>query len=328
MKRTNDILINFEFKVDEKVEFHCKKNGDISSCEIDLFRIENTCFLYLCNKNQKARTSSLREISREEFELRKKELLTRRPEKHLQNWCDDVGNILSLKTFAQSQFCRTLAYGACIFLTENPLKSLVDAVIESTTLQEEHRSSVDRQAKKEYAQRCGAISNRYGVSFVNVLRIGPDVVNVKKFKEAYENLCKNVTGLPPARQRQIYDAFFRGDGRKVRENIMNELSIPFFGADVNSMEFIELEQILKESLSEYIDDYEKYALENCDDLTYDQALEIYENLLLNNRSKKREALSALGIDIECININTFNTLRIQERLTKILGIKTGSLSST
>ena len=328
MKRTNDILINFEFKVDEKVEFHCKKNGDISSCKIDLFRIENTCFLYLCNKNQKARTSSLREICREEFELRKKELLTRRPEKHLQNWSDDVGNILSLKTFAQSQFSRTLAYGACIFLTENPLKSLVDAVIESTTLQEEHRSSVDRQAKKEYAQRCGAISNRYGVSFVNVLRIGPDVVNVKKFKEAYENLCKNVTSLPPARQRQIYDAFFRGDGRKVRENIMNELSIPFFGADVNSMEFIELEQILKESLSEYIDDYEKYALENCDDLTYDQALEIYENLLLNNRSKKREALSALGIDIECININTFSTLRIQERLAKILGINTGSQSST
>ena len=320
MKRTNDILINFDFNVDEKVEFHCKKKGDISSCEIDLFRIGNTCFLYLCNKNSKVRTCSLREIGRDEFDLRKKELLSRRPQKHILNWSDDVGNIVSLKTFAQSQFSRTLAYGACIFLTENSLQSLVEDVIENTSLQEEHRCSVDRQAKKEYAQKCGAISNRYGVSFVNVMRIGPDVANVKKFKEAYENLCKNVTILPPARQRQIYDAFFRGDGRKVRENIMNELSIPFFSADVSAMEFIELEQILKKSLSEYIEDYEKYAIENCEDLTYEQALEIYENLLLNNRSKKKEALAALGIDIECININTFSTKQIQQRLAEILGI--------
>ena len=320
MKRTNDILINFDFNVDEKVEFHCKKKGDISSCEIDLFRIGNTCFLYLCNKNSKVRTCSLREIGRDEFDLRKKELLSRRPQKHILNWSDDVGNIVSLKTFAQSQFSRTLAYGACIFLTENSLQSLVEDVIENTSLQEEHRCSVDRQAKKEYAQKCGAISNRYGVSFVNVMRIGPDVANVKKFKEAYENLCKNVTILPPARQRQIYDAFFRGDGRKVRENIMNELSIPFFSADVSAMEFIELEQILKKSLSEYIEDYEKYAIENCEDLTYEQALEIYENLLLNNRSKKKEALAALGIDIECININTVSTKQIQQRLAEILGI--------
>jgi hypothetical protein len=320
MKRTTEILINFEFKVDEKVEFHCKKNSDNSSCEIDLFRIENSCFLYLCNKNPKVRTCSLREIGKEEFELRKKDLLSRRPQKHILNWSDDVGNILSLKTFVQSQFSRTLAYGACIFLTENPLKSLVEAVIESTSLQEEHRTSVDRQAKKEYAQKCGAISNRYGVSFVNVLRIGPDVASVKRFKEAYENLCENVTVLPPVRQRQIYDAFFRGDGRKARENIMNELSIPFFGADVSAMEFIELEQILKKSLSEYIDDYEKYALENCEDLSYNQALEIYEKLLLNNRSKKKEALAALGIDIECININAFSTKKIQQRLAEILGI--------
>lgn len=321
MKRTDDILINFEFEVDEKVEFHCKKNSEVVSCEIDLFKIGNAYFLYLCNKNQKVRTSSLREITKEEFELRKKELIARRPQRHLQNWCDEVGNIVSVKTFSKSKFARTLTASACIFATETPLKSLKEEVLSNTTLQEEHRSSLDRQAKKEYAQKCGAISSRYGVSFVNVMRIGPDIPNVKRFKEAYENLCRNVTSLPPARQRQIYDAFFRGDGRKARESIMNELSIPYFGADVSAMEFIELENILKKSLSHYTDDYELYALENCDDLTYEQALEIYEKLLLQNRSKKKEALASLGVDIECININSFNTEKIQQRLAEILDIR-------
>lgn len=322
MKRTTDILVNFEFEVDEKVEFHCKKQGDIVSCEIELFKIGDTYFFYLCNKNAKVRTSSLREITKEEFELRKKDLISRRPQKHLLNWCDEVGNIVSVKAFAQSKFSRTLPASACIFATENPLQKLNDEVLSSTSLQAEHRNSIDRQAKKEYAQKCGAISNRYGVSFVNVMRIGPDIANVKRFKEAYENLCENVTSLPPARQRQIYDAFFRGDGRKTRENIMNELSIPFFNADVSAMEFIELQEILQQSLSDYTEDYEQYALENCDDLTYEQALEIYEKLLLNNRTKKREALAALGIDTECVHTNSFNTEKIQQRLAEILKIKT------
>lgn len=321
MKRTSDILVNFEFEVDEKVEFHCKKNGDIVSCEIDLFKIGNTYFLYLCNKNAKVRTSSLREISKEEFELRKKDLISRRPQRHLINWSDEVGNIVSVKTFGNSKFERTLTYGSCIFTTETPLKELADKVRSDTTLQEEHRNSIDHQAKKEYAQKCGAISSKYGVSFVNVLRIGPEIANVKRFKEAYENLCDNVTSLPPQRQRQIYDAFFRGDGRKAREAIMNELAIPFFGADVSAMEFIELEEILKKSLTHFADDYEAFALENCDDLSYQQASEIYEKLLLSNRAKKKEALSQLGVDIECVNINTFNTTRIQQRLAEILGVR-------
>jgi hypothetical protein len=320
MKRTTEILINFEFKVDEKVEFHCKRNSEIISCEIDLFRIGEACFLYLCNKNQKVRTSSLREISREEYELRKKELIARRPQRHIQNWCDEVGNIVSVKTFAQSKFSRTLTASACILATETPVKQLHEDVLASTTLQDEHRNSLDQQAKKEYAQKCGAISNRTGVDFVNVLRIGPDLANVKRFKDAYVNLCKKVTILPPARQRQIYDAFFRGDGRRAREEIMDELGIPYFGADVSSMVFIELQEILQKSLDFYVDDYEKYALENCDDLTYEQALEIYEKLLLNNRSKKKEALASLGIDVNCININTFDTTKIIRRLAEILNI--------
>ena len=205
------------------------------------------------------------------------------------------------------------------------MKSLKEEVLSNTTLQDEHRSSLDRQAKKEYAQKCGAISNRTGVDFVNVLRLGPDLANVKRFKEAYENLCRNITSLPPSRQRQIYDAFFRGDGRKARESIMNELSIPYFDADVSAMEFIELENILKTSLAHYTDDYELYALENCDDLTYEQALEVYEKLLLNNRAKKKEALVSLGIDIECVNVNAFNTEKIQLRLAEILDVKKGSL---
>ena len=255
MKRKEDILINFDVDVEEKVEFHCKKNGEIASCEIDLIKIGNAYFLYLCNKNQKVRTSSLREITQKEFELRKKELIARRPQKHLQNWIDEVGNIVSVKTFAQSRFSRTIASSACIFETETPLKLLKEEVLASTTLQEEHRNSLDRQAKKEYAQKCGMISHRTGVDFANVLRIGPDIANVRKFKEAYQNLCENVTILPPPRQRQIYDAFFRGDGRKAREKIMDELSIPYFGADVSGMSFIELEEILRKSLEFYIEDY-------------------------------------------------------------------------
>jgi hypothetical protein len=164
------------------------------------------------------------------------------------------------------------------------------------------------------------ISHRTGVDFANVLRIGPDIANVRKFKEAYQNLCENVTILPPPRQRQIYDAFFRGDGRKAREKIMDELSIPYFGADVSGMSFIELEEILRKSLEFYIEDYEKFALENCENLTYEQALEVYEKLLLNNRAKKKEALASLGMDVECININTFNTEKIKKRLAEILGI--------
>lgn len=317
--KKSEIFICFEFETNEKVDFYCKKTTGNEYAETELFNIGRFYFLYTSTRNTNTRSVSLREITHEEFILRKKDILSRRPNKSLTSWLDN-GCHTSVKTYSLGKFNKTIASGSCIFITEdNPLKKLFNNVLADENLQESHRKKEDREARYEYAKKCGTLSNRYGVAFVNVMRIGLDITEIKQFKSAYEQVCKQVSYLPIIRQRRIYDALFRGDGKSSRRNMLDELGIPYFKAEPNTLEFTELENILSKNLSQFDKKEEYNAIEKIGKLSKEEALPLYEKILLT-RDKRREALKELGIDIECININTFPTEKIKKSLADILEI--------
>ena len=95
---------------------------------------------------------------------------------------------------------------------------------------------------------------------------------------------------------------------------MTDLGIEFFNADVMLMDLSELENVVEKPLREYSEDSVKLAIENALDLSYDERLEIANEIMVANRTGKREILRKLGIEADAIDLNTYPLAKIKYRI--------------
>jgi hypothetical protein len=151
------------------------------------------------------------------------------------------------------------------------------------------------------------------------MRIGLNVGELKQFKQAYDNILSNAPGWSIRKKRAIHNGMFRGDGRNVLQQTLDELKIPYFNADVNCMDFSELKEILEKALRDYVEESIKIAAQNCSEMEYEERQKLYDAIFTATRSKKKEILNKLGVDIDAINVNTYPLSRIKRILATSLG---------
>ncbi|MCM1323776.1 MAG: hypothetical protein NC218_06405 [Acetobacter sp.] len=313
-----NFFVNFVIKTDEAIRLECRRGKDLANREIFIVK-EKYFFYYVLNRRQGVNTVSLREITAEEYLARKKELLSCRPDENTKEWEND-GNSYALKTFYYGTWRRNMSAKDCIFLTEeNPVKEIVDSVVAQISQMREKEISLDKEAKREYGRKCGGLAQKLGISFVNALRIGPEKGKLMKFKESYQRALITAQALSLHNQRRLYDQL--NGGRKTRKEGIEMLGIQFFDADVNLMDFTELEKNLWSTLHDYSEESVKRAIRNGAEMDYQTRLALYNKLDHNSREVRREALTTLGVDLELIEFKRYPTQRIKKALAATLGIE-------
>ena len=312
------IFVNFVIKTDEAIRFECRRAANIAVKEIFCVK-EKFFFFYVMNRFQGINTVSLREITSEEYNARKAELLSCRPDAETREWTVD-GNFYALKTFFFGTWKRNMAAQDCIFITEdNPIRELAESVIAEVSHRREAEETLDKASKTEYAKKCGGLAHRLGISFVNVLRIGPDKNKLMKFKNSYQRALIKAQALSLKEQRRLYDLL--NNGRKARKEALELLEIQYFDVDVNLLDFTELIQNLWTVLSEYSAESVKQAIRVGSEMSYEEREDIFKMLSHNSRELKRNGLARLGIEVEAIEFKRYPIVRIRSALAATLGIE-------
>ncbi len=310
------IYVNFVIKTDEAIRLECRNGSNYAEKEIFCVD-ENNFFFYVRNRNKDTQTVSLREIDREEYNTRKKELLNSRPNAETKEWKDE-GNFYSLREFHFGTWRRNLPAQDCVFFTENKVKDLADSVVAQVTSQRQAEITIDKEVKTQYARKCGGLAHKLGISFVNALRIGPERNKLIQFKDSYQRALITAQAIPLKEQRQLYTLL--NGGRKTKKEAMDLLNIQYFDADVNLMDFEELIQNLWRNLSNYSEESVQRAIRNGANMEYDERLAIYQKLAQNSRELKKEALVELGVDLDVIEFKRYPLHIIRQKLAATLGI--------
>ncbi len=310
------IYVNFVIKTDEAIRLECSNGTNRAEKEIFIVD-EKFYFFYMMNRSTETKTLSLREITKEEYEARKAEILSCRPQNGAREW-EDGNNKYALKIFRFGTWKRNMPASECIFLTNNRVKDLADSVVTQVTLQRDQEITLDKEAKIEHARKCGGLANKLGISFVNALRIGPEKGKLMQFKESYQRALGKVQAISLKEQRNIYTLI--NGGRKARKEALDMLDIKYFDADVNLMDFTELIENVWRSLAEYTEESVNQAIRNAAEMPYEQRKEILAKLGNNSRELKREALDELGVDLELIEFKRYPIQRIRKEIAATLGI--------
>lgn len=311
------IFVNFVIKTDEAIRLECQHGNNRAEKEIFIVD-ENFYFYYLMNKNGSTVTLSLREITKEEYNARKAEILNCQPNSQTKEWTTD-DNKYTLRIFHFGTWRRNMAANDCIFITEsNKVKDLADSVVAQVTQQRDAEITLDKEAKAEYARKCGGLSHKLGISFINVMRIGPEKGKLMQFKESYQRALITAQAVSLKEQRKLYSLL--NSGRKTRAEALDLLGIKYFDADVNLMDFEELIQNLWRSLTAYSEQSVKDAIRTAVELDYDSRLRIFRDLWHNSREIRRKALAELGIEVEVIEFKRYPIDRIRKELGATLGM--------
>lgn len=310
------IYVNFVIRTDEAIRLECSNGAN--RAEKELFIVdENFYFFYVMNRNTETKTLSLREITKEEYQARKAEILNCRPKNGDKEW-EDGDNKYALKIFRFGTWKRYISASECIFLTDNRVKDLADSVVEQVTLQRDQEMTLDKEAKAEHARKCGGLAHKLGISFVNALRIGPEKGKLTLFKESYQRALDKVQTVSLKEQRTLYNLL--NGGRKARKEALDMLDIQYFDADVNLMDFRELIENICNNLTTYTEESVKQAIRNAAEMSYNQRNSILEKLDSNSRELKREALSELGVDLEIIEFKRYPIPHICREIAATIGV--------
>ncbi len=311
------IFVNFVIPTDEALRLECRRGPNTAVKEIFCVK-EKFFFFYVTNRSKDTNTVSLREITAEEYAARKAELLSSRPDAETKEWKAD-GISYALKTFHFGTWRRNMLAGDCMFITEeNPVKELVESVVAEVTHRREAEETLDKEAKTEYARKCGGLSHRFGISFKNVLRIGPDKGKLMSFKNSYQRALIQAQALSLKDQRRLYDLL--NNGRKARKEGLDLLGVKYFDVDVNLLDISELIQNLWSCLSVYSEESVKTAILTGSEMDYAQRQSIFDKLSHNSRELKRAGLTELGVDVELIEFKRYPIARIRRALGATLGM--------
>lgn len=100
---------------------------------------------------------------------------------------------------------------------------------------EEEKKAQDR---KEYARRCGSISRRFGIPFVNVLRMGDNEEEAKKHKDSMEVAVSIIKKMNASEKEEWRHELSCGRAR--RQAALSYLKVYTGRGDVNHMDFSKL----------------------------------------------------------------------------------------
>ena len=313
------IFVNFVVKTDEAIRVECRSGSNVAVKEIFCIN-EKFHFFYVMNRSRDANTVSLREVTAEEYAARKAELMSCRPDAQTKEWQEN-GNFYAYKEFHFGMWKRNMPAEDCIFITEdNPVRELCESVVAAVAHRREAEETLDKVSKQEYAKKCGGLAHRLGISFVNVLRIGPDKGKLLSFKSSYQRALIKAQALTLKEQRRLYDLL--NNGRKTRKEALDILGIQYFDTDVNLLDFEELIQNLWSTLSAYSEESVKQAIRNGSEMEYAARKQVYDKLSNNSRELKRAGLTELGVEVEVIEFRRYPINRIRHALAATLGIDT------
>lgn len=306
-------FINFDCKVDETVRYQCRNVDLTKVSDKEIFKIGQNYYYYLFNRNDKVSTFSLREITKEEYLLRKEEFFLCRPNGKFGKFSRDE-NEYFIGCYRNSLWKKTMPINDCLLFSPSPLKEIWDAVKAELEVRERISRENEANSRKEYAKLCGALGHRLNISYVNVLRIGTKEEELRAFRASYNAAIEKIRVLPLTELRRLQVSLFRHNSRARRMRAMTDLGIEFFNADVMLMDLSELENVVEKPLREYSEDSVKLAIENALDLSYDERLEIANEIMVANRTGKREILRKLGIEADAIDLNTYPLAKIKYRI--------------
>ena len=316
-------FVNFDTRLTETVRYQCRDASKEKISDKEVFQIDNNYFFYMYDKNGKTTTFSLREITKEEYLARKNEFLNLHPchrtNKKYGLWESNDGKTFFVGYYKNCPWKKSMPMEDCIFIHESILKSIYDAAMIEIAMRKHCEEEIDKQAKNEYAKKCGALGQKYDVPYVNVLRIGPDPKKILEFKNSYLNAIEKVKYLTLSKCREYHILIFRS-GRAKRKQGLTELEIIYFDADVNLLELNELEKALKKRLDEYLIDSISFAIENACDLEYMERVKLYEKLNTSSRAEKREILEDLGITTQAIDMSCFPFSMLRQKLANSIGV--------
>lgn len=313
------VFVNFVVKTDEAIRVECRSGANTAVKEIFCIR-DKFHFFYVMNRSKDANTVSLREITAEEYAARKAELMSCRPDAATKEWQEN-GNAYAYKEFHFGTWKRNMPAEDCLFITEdNPIRELAESVIAAVAHRRETEETLDKVSKQEYAKKCGGFAHRLGISFVNVLRIGPEKGKLMSFKNSYQHALIKAQALTLKEQRRLYDML--NNGRKTRKEALEILGVQYFDADVNLLDLEELIHNLWSNLSIYSEESVKTAIRNGAEMDYDARKQVYDKLSHNSRELKRAGLAELGVEVEVIEFKRYPINRIRQTLASTLGIDT------
>ncbi len=316
MKKNKNLFIKFHVNIDECVRFTSETKDHTHLAIKDVFSVNGYYFYYVYNRNEKLRTHSLREIDKEEYMTRRKELLNT-PPKGVKCWKNNK-NIFSLGHYNTGYWERGIPASDCIFITEdNPLKEVHEAVLCETSLRKNQEDMLEKAEKYEYARKCGGLGRKLGIAYQNVLRIGPEKGKLMQFKESYDRAIKKAEAMNLIEARQTYNGLHLS--RASRKLILDKLEIKYFDIDVNLLDLTELENLLSKRLETYTAESLKIAKQNAADAEYATRQRMYDDLMGSSRRQKREVLSELGVEVDALDLNKYPLSDIKRVLAATLG---------
>lgn len=317
-QKSKKIFINYQVRVEETVRYIYRANNSEQISEKEVFKVGNTYFLYTFQRNIKIFTYSLREITAEEFAVHKEDILSRRPSPELDNWTKNGVNYQAINYY-NYKWRRTICAEDCLFQTPNSvMKKIHDKVVSEETRKREAATTLDKEARYDYARQCGDLCVKLGLEFVNVMRIGPYPEKLTQFKNAYAYALKKVKKMSSRQQREIYNLFFKGN-RETREKALTILNIPCFGADVKRLDFKELQELLTSRLERYIEHSLNRAINRAVNRNYDERKRLYEDLQSEDVNIRKETLEELGVDMLSIHFKSYPISKIRDALGCSLG---------
>lgn len=319
MKQQKNTLITFLVEVDEmlKLKSHALDNSAFL-CK-DVFRLGDSYYMFTYNRNHDVHTNTLREISKEEFFIRKAELLSYRPQKHLWIWTDET-NSYELRSYAHINRKWQLRANDCLFITENnPLKTIYEQSLSSATEILEHSREKEMERKKQYAKLCGTLSIKMGIAYENVIRIGPNQSRLVQFKESVTQALMRIQKMNLSELRLHYSNLIGLNGRSGREQTAKDLGIKYFDADVKMLNLRELEEPMQKKLETYTTLSLKMAVHRSSRLDYEARKEMYLNIISASRELRKKALADLGIEVQAIDINRYPFYALKRNLATTIG---------
>lgn len=314
-------FINFKVDVDELYHFSCHSSANTSHAVQDAFRMKDKYFYYFVNKNPNASTYSLRQITAEQFEARKKEILKKRPHRYASKWVKD-GNRCQSSDFINGFWQKTVAAEDCCFDSEtSELKEIWEAVVNEATIKREQEAANERERKKKYSRQCGGLGEKLGVEFLNVMHIGPDKGKLMRFKESYERAMTKIAKLPLSEQKKLYNELFK-QGRAKRKAALERYDVDYAAADVSRLDLSRLQQQISEKLETYKSESLKTAIHTAADLDFTERSRFYDILSSSSHAEKKKVLTALGVDITAVDPDRYPISVLRNAIGATLGLGT------
>ena len=312
-------FINFEVNVDETVRYQCRSDDKTKISDKEIFKVDEKFFFYMYNRNGKVSTFSLREITKEEYNARKDEFFKARQNGKFGEYSEG-GYTYFISCFRNAIWKKNMPMDDCLFISDNPLKEIYDAVAFNIEVTKRQTKEDEELSRKEYARTCGALGNKLGVAYVNVLRIGPNEENLREFKRTYELAVESVRKLSLSELRHLQLELFKKN-RTCRRNVLAGLGVEFFNADVMLMDLTDLEEVINTPLMEYAEESIEMAIDAAVEIPYEERLKLYEECLnASNRSGKKEILVKLGVEADALDLNIYPFAKIKHSIALSLGI--------